>query len=469
MVAFCQATARDLHQKMRKSCEARLPTISPRENDRRLSGTLDNSLLAIIVTRFARRLQRHGRLVNKMILVSNAPHAVIRMPFAGAILRLLARGSIRMARMFLHVLHRARPLAACLDQRARVSATKKGFIRCSPLNSGSSRRWSALRALLLDPRRRWPWAFILAAGTGAASLPTARPRSARRLPPSIADGVQRATGRFRMAPCRCCTRTMPTGAAVITTFSNRSAERFELHFKGEPTRHRDRRPDPGQGQAGRPAIAVESGRQRDSREPFVRHGHGPGCSALAASGTFGAQRTAVMLVNFSNNPVQPYTAATAQERRLHHHQQLRSGEFLRPDLADRRRLRLVHDRALLDRLRLLDARQPGAGGSHGGRREPGQLQSLCLRVSRRTPAAGGDLGTVGGNPSSAWINGSLQLAVVGHEMGHNFGLYHSHALECGSVPIGTGCTSVEYGDQLDIMGNSHPTTSTPSRRNGWGG
>src|SRR6202040_3472202 len=31
------------------------------------------------------------------------------------------------------------------------------------------------------------------------------------------------------------------------------------------------------------------------------------------------------------------------------------------------------------------------------------------------------LGTVGGNPSTAWINGSFELMVVGHEMGHNFG------------------------------------------------
>jgi hypothetical protein len=79
------------------------------------------------------------------------------------------------------------------------------------------------------------------------------------------------------------------------------------------------------------------------------------------------------------------------------------------------------------------------------------------------------LGTVGGNPSSAWINGSLQLAVVGHEMGHNFGLYHSHALECGTVPIGTGCTSVEYGDPLDIMGSSYQNhfNAFQKERLGW--
>src|SRR5262249_34836088 len=60
-----------------------------------------------------------------------------------------------------------------------------------------------------------------------------------------------------------------------------------------------------------------------------------------------------------------------------------------------------------------------------------------------------------GNPSHAWINGSLQLRVVGHETGHNLGLYHSHALECGSVTIAAaGCSPIEYGDTVDIMGSA---------------
>ena len=62
-------------------------------------------------------------------------------------------------------------------------------------------------------------------------------------------------------------------------------------------------------------------------------------------------------------------------------------------------------------------------------------------------------GTVGGNPSETWINGSLDLKVLSHELGHSFGLYHAHALDCGTSVLGTNCSVLEYGDRIDTMGN----------------
>jgi hypothetical protein len=76
------------------------------------------------------------------------------------------------------------------------------------------------------------------------------------------------------------------------------------------------------------------------------------------------------------------------------------------------------------------------------------------------------LSTVGGNPSWAWINGDPELQVVAHEMGHNFGLWHSHALDCHPAIIGTGCPSLEYGDEFDIMGYSSYHFSA-TRRSAW--
>jgi hypothetical protein len=62
------------------------------------------------------------------------------------------------------------------------------------------------------------------------------------------------------------------------------------------------------------------------------------------------------------------------------------------------------------------------------------------------------MGTVGGGtpatPSRAWINGSYALRVVGHELGHNFGDFHSHSLSCDPA----SCVASEYGDDRDIMG-----------------
>lgn len=55
---------------------------------------------------------------------------------------------------------------------------------------------------------------------------------------------------------------------------------------------------------------------------------------------------------------------------------------------------------------------------------------------------------------STALNGEAG-GVALHEYGHNLGVWHANSLECGSDAIAGGtCSSDEYGDRSDVMGNS---------------
>ena len=58
--------------------------------------------------------------------------------------------------------------------------------------------------------------------------------------------------------------------------------------------------------------------------------------------------------------------------------------------------------------------------------------------------------------TSAYINGSFNLRVVGHELSHNLGGDHAASYSCTSggvrVAISSTCSTSEYGDPFDILG-----------------
>jgi chitodextrinase len=61
--------------------------------------------------------------------------------------------------------------------------------------------------------------------------------------------------------------------------------------------------------------------------------------------------------------------------------------------------------------------------------------------------------------SRSWINGSFNLRIIGHELGHNLSANHSSSMSCTDsngrrVSISDRCTVSEYGDPFDIMGSS---------------
>lgn len=78
----------------------------------------------------------------------------------------------------------------------------------------------------------------------------------------------------------------------------------------------------------------------------------------------------------------------------------------------------------------------------------------------------GGLGWIGGYVTKAYIQSGTSIAgVLIHELGHNFGLNHAH-----SQPCTTGsCTVVEYGDEWDAMGSSSSNHFNASHKEylGW--
>ncbi|MCI0409003.1 MAG: M12 family metallo-peptidase, partial [Acidobacteria bacterium] len=219
-------------------------------------------------------------------------------------------------------------------------------------------------------------------------------------------------------------------------------ERFSLHFAAHPPTLQTGARVRVRGIRVERALALESG--------------STGVESLASvlPNSFGEQRTVVILVNFEDKPTeQPYTreyagnvvfgAANQFYAEASYQQTSLSGDVFGW-------LTIPMNSTVCDGWKLASEAKSAATAA-------GVDLSAYTRYVYAFPqnACGWwGTGTVGGNPSQAWINGTLVFQVVGHEMGHNFGLYHSRALDCGATTLGSNCTTDEYGDSLDVMGYS---------------
>ncbi|MBR9876319.1 MAG: peptidase M11 gametolysin [Vibrionaceae bacterium] len=190
--------------------------------------------------------------------------------------------------------------------------------------------------------------------------------------------------------------------------------------------------------------------------------------ANAAGSTTGQQNTLVMLLNFEENPnEQPLTVAEANSLVFDI-----VDDFYRENSFDQIWLSgqvvgwytLPVSNQVCDYQGVQDAADQKAIASGI------QLEQYDRIIYMMTKMDCGTIGsaTMQGMPSRAWINGKLTAMNIAHELGHNFGLNHSSALDCGDKTLSEQCTTLGYGDTYDVMGGSEGYINTFQKEQlGW--
>jgi hypothetical protein len=180
-----------------------------------------------------------------------------------------------------------------------------------------------------------------------------------------------------------------------------------------------------------------------------------GLEVLAAAplaNTFGAQKTLVILVNFSNAPTQPYSVDQAKTAYATLDAWFREASYqqtsLAVDVAGWFTLSLTTAGCNTS---LIQSQARQAAAAAGVNLSTYVRHVFAFPFNANCLFAG--MGTVGGTPSSVWINGNTYTGILAHEFGHTLGLYHSHALNCHPSVLTPPCLPiVEYGDTTDAMG-----------------
>jgi hypothetical protein len=185
--------------------------------------------------------------------------------------------------------------------------------------------------------------------------------------------------------------------------------------------------------------------------------------------TFGAQNTAVILVNFQDAPTnQPWTPAQVQSAVF----TTVSNYFFETSYQQTSLTGNVFGWYTIPvSSTTCDANQIATAANNAAAAAGVNLTAYMRYVyffPYDSYCGFSGMASVGGSPSQSWVNGTISGSVIAHELGHNFGLYHSHGLDCGPVTLSGSCTVWEYFDTMDVMGTGQGHyNSFQKERLGW--
>ena len=175
-------------------------------------------------------------------------------------------------------------------------------------------------------------------------------------------------------------------------------------------------------------------------------------AAAPLPNTSGEQKVAVLLVNFSDDTRQPYTLAQANDVVFNQASAfMRENSYLQTWLTG----------ASFGWYTLPIAKTCATSDIAAAARQAATAAGVNLSAYSRivyafptnTSCGWSGVGSVGGSTSEAWLN-VFDLKTTVHELGHNFGLQHSHSNDCDAGPLGPNCTTYDYGDVADSMGST---------------